>query len=121
MSLKKIFDAIFSVFRRKPAPPPSLIAVNFEKDMECLFSIISTYIENERFKITISQKKVLSDSDLLEVCNSVTAKTVTVISDDYKRVLAKYFREEEMIEFISEIVVRNVVQLGLEINRKTLS
>lgn len=120
--MTSLFKKILSVFRRKPAKPQVGFApANFKQDTECLFSVVSTFIENERFKITISQKKVLSDSDLLEIAEAVTLRTVQTLSDPYKRLLQTYFSEEEMVSFISEIVVRNVVQLGLDINRKTVS
>lgn len=120
--LKKIFDAVLAPFRRKPKRVSApLRRVDFKSDFECLFSVISTYIENERFKITISQKKILSDSDLLEIAQVITEKTVTTISPEYRKVICAYISSDSLVEFISEIVVRNVVQLGLDINRKTVS
>ena len=117
------FKWLLSVFRRKPAdkkPATTFAPTNFKQDTECLFSVISTFIENERFKITIAQKKILSDSDLVEIANVVTLRTIATLSGDYKTLLQRYLSEEELTTFISEIVVRNVVQLGLDVNRKVV-
>ena len=119
--MKKIFSWIFSVLRRDSKPKVVLAQTNFKQDMECLFSVIATFIDNERYKITISQKKVLSDSDLLEIANAVTLRTVQTLSDDYKELISRYVSKNEVITFISEVVVRNVVQLGIEVNKRSIS
>jgi hypothetical protein len=121
----KIFERMFSVFRKKPKPVQLAFnvasnKVNFKNDFECLFSIISTFIDNEKFKISISQKKILSDNDLLEISEVITNNIVLTLSESYKAVLTRYIAEDELVNFITEIVVRNVVQLALEINKKTL-
>jgi hypothetical protein len=111
------------MYRRKSVdkrPATTFAPANFKQDTECLLSVISTFIENERFKITIAQKKILSDSDLVEIANVVTLRTIATLSEDYKTLLQRYFSKEELTTFISEIVVRNVVQLGLDVNRKVV-
>jgi hypothetical protein len=50
----------------------------------------------------------------------VTLRTIATLSEDYKTLLQRYFSKEELTTFISEIVVRNVVQLGLDVNRKVV-
>jgi hypothetical protein len=121
--MKNPFKWLFSVLHIKLTekhPATTFAPANFKQDTECLFSVVSTFIENERFKITIAQKKILSDSDLVEIANVVTFRTISTLSGDYKALLQRYFSKEELTTFISEIVVRNVVQLGLDVNRKVV-
>ena len=120
--MKTLLMKIFNIFRRKPkqqqiAAPAT---VNFTQDTECLFALIKTFVENERFKVQIAQKKILSDSELIDIANEITIRTVSTLSEPYKAVLWKYISEEELVPFISEIVVRGVVQFGMDINRKTV-
>lgn len=102
----------------KPTPPT---AFDFDKDMNCLFSLIGTYIANEKYKIEIHQKKLLNDDDLIAIANTITVNVVMTISDTYRTHLNKYIAEDRITDFIADVVIKNTVQMGLEINRKIVN
>jgi hypothetical protein len=105
-------------FGKTPAAPAfNLHQYDFEKDTKFLFAIIATQIENERFKLQIHKKNVLTDNDVIEISKTITQEVMETMSDSYQQLLYRYVDEEKLIDFVSTIVVKNTVQMGLSINK----
>jgi ABC-type sulfate transport system substrate-binding protein len=105
--------------KKQPAAP-MLHHYDFEKDTKFLFSLIATQIENERFKLQIHKKNVLSDNDVIEISKTITQDVMETMSESYLQLLYRYVDEEKLIDFVSTVVVKNTVQLGLTINRNVV-
>lgn len=112
---------LLTIFQKeKPSLPPIYREFDFKKDTEFLFTLIATLLENERFKIQTIGKKLLNDSEIIEISQSVTSDTMTSMSASYKHLLTKYVDEGQLIEFVAKIVVKNTVQMGLNINKNVV-
>ena len=118
---------LFGLFKRKKEDlAPAKVSlqqptnVDFERDMKCLFSTIALAMANEKFKVKISGKTVLSDDDLINLSKSVSQWTLEVLSEEYLGVLSRYIDPDSIPEFVTNIVVRDAVQLGIEFNSRVL-
>jgi len=107
------------LFGKKEAQPKP-INFDFEKDTKYLFALISTLIENEKFKLKISGKQLLTDNDIIDLSKQVTQDTMQTLSEPYKELLGHYIADDQLVTFISLIIVKNAVQLGLSINRNVV-
>ena len=108
-------------FGKKPQSPQVHTSFDMDKDMKYLFSLIATLLENERFKLDLHKKKILSDNDILEISNHVTSEVMQMIAPTYLDLLMKYIVDEDkVIQFVSLVVVKNTVQLGIQINKESV-
>jgi hypothetical protein len=107
--------------RKKAPPPPPAHSFDFEKDMKYLFSLIATLMENERFKMDLHKKRLLTDDDILTISRNITTDVMEMISPQYMSLLNRYIAgDDKVVEFVSLVVVKNTVQLGLSINRNVV-
>lgn len=125
----KIFNTILafltSFFKTKPKEIKDTFeflptAPDFDRDMKCLFSIITTAIENEKFKLKISGKRILNDDDLIDLSVLITTFVLESLSGQYTMIICRYIEKDKFPEFVTSIVVKNIVQLGLDTNKSMI-
>ena len=98
---------------------------NFENDTSFLLYIVSYKCKVYDDLILkpgniIYKDKLYKSNDLNSVVNDIVNDILGLISNDYKKVLYKYFSEDGLIKYIVEITYNNVISLIVNKNKKKI-
>jgi len=98
---------------------------NFNKDIEFLLFMIEFKISNVQKMIIepmalTHQKSLITDSVINEHITEITTSVLNTINENYKKNLYKYFTEDSLTEFITEVVFQAITTSVIDINGRKI-
>jgi hypothetical protein len=105
--------------KRKPMMPPAP-TINFESDI-----LFLNWITEHKMKLTksflidtlkISGQTMIADKDFDKYKDDIIADIHSSLSPNYKQTLYKYFTTESLVEYITELVFREMTVTSIETN-----
>jgi hypothetical protein len=104
--------------KKKPVFPPA--PINFEADIQFLNYIINHKIKQTRSfllePLKIAGQLIITDKEFNKYTNDIVSEVYETLSPNYKRTLLKYFDEQSLITFITEVVFRELTVTCIEMN-----
>lgn len=112
---------MFSIFNKPQVLSPKNF--DFKKDSEFIMMLIALVMENTKYKMNLLRPdSIISDDDISSLSNDAVSDIVSSLSDDYLSLLLKYMASDDaVVQFITSIVVRDIVKLSIEKNALLLS
>lgn len=103
----------------------NLLNANFEKDIEFLAYIVDFKVKNAIDMIIqpmeLTHRKAFINDDIANVhIENITIEILSMLSDDYKQLMYKYFTEDSLVQYIAEIVFQAVNKAIININGKKI-
>jgi len=107
----------------KPNNDPDKVQLNyttldFENDLKPLKFIIDLEITNYKFKLNIDKnRKFISDFEVITSSTEILTKVLDTISKEYRNlVLQKYISLEKQEDFISQFIIKELINIALSKN-----
>lgn len=93
-------------------------SLDFEKDLKPLKFVIELEVTNYKFKLNIDKnRKMISDFEVITESVGILANVLTTISEDYRKtILAKYITLEKQNDFISQFIIKELINFALSKN-----
>jgi hypothetical protein len=116
-SLKEWWSSLRAPRNKADLPQFRIDKPQVAQDLEWLFDLVKLLVGNKKFNYDLQGKKVFTDEDLLEAATEITLNVLVTLSDRYMQVVKAYINEDQIQEFIGEIVVKQMIDFGLSKNR----
>ena len=104
--------------KHRPIMPP--VPINFESDVQFLNYLIDHKITQTKLfllePLKIAGQKIINDKDFEGYKNNIISEVYMSISPNYKRILLKYFNEEGLVIYITEVIFREMTATCIELN-----
>ena len=105
----------------KPLPVP---AVDFEKDLVFLNYIINHKIQQHKLFILdpmrTSRSFLLREEDFEKYMHQIIDEVLESLSESYIKTMSKYFNEEGLIKYVTEMVMKQLTAITVEQNYNTI-
>jgi hypothetical protein len=104
--------------KKKPVMPPA--PINFESDIQFLNYLINHKVNQTKSfllePLKIAGQTIITDKEFDKYTNDIITETYEALSPNYRRTLMKYFDEEGLRTFITEVVFRELTVVCIEMN-----
>lgn len=111
---------MFGLFKKEISDYNSInnISLNFENDIKPVLYLINLEITNLKFTIEASNKKILTDHDILIYSQEILLSLNATLSTEFrKRILTRYINYDKQNTFFTKIIVKYIVDIALEKNK----
>ena len=114
------------VYKQRPEQPKpiQIPVVDFEKDIIFLNYIINHKIQQHKLFILdpmrVSRNFLLREEDFDKYLNQIIDEVLDSLSESYIKTLSKYFSEDGLIKYITEMVMKHLTAISVDQNYKTI-
>lgn len=119
--LLKMFTDYLKDRKRKPVLPP--VQMQLENDIQFLNYVINHKINQTKIFILdplkMSGKVIINDKDFYKYNDDIVEDVYDSLSPTYKRTMGKYFTEESLRTYITELIFKEMTAICLGMNFKT--
>ena len=106
--------------RTDKAPPEvtNKLPLDFNNDVVFLMFIITHKLNLATNKLANSEleKEFILEKTIKDLITQTSYKVVTTLSESYKETLYKYWKKEELTDFIIDIVTLELTNLSIKLN-----
>lgn len=118
-----IENCMWPIFNRTNAgldkkPKLDYSSLDFENDLKPLKFVIELEVTNYKFRLNIDKnKKMISDYEVITESVGILVNVLATVSEDYrKNILAKYITLEKQDNFISQFIIKELINFALSKN-----
>jgi hypothetical protein len=119
----KVYTDYKNEKKRKPVIPPS--PVNFENDVIFMHFMIDHKIKQVKsFKLgpaRLASSAMITETEYTGYINEIIEGVMDSFSDNYLRTLMKYFTQESLVVYITELVMSEMTITSVDTNLKQLN